>query len=46
MERSGSLASLVACNSPGWQVETRKGGVRVCFVRPDANGTTYGWVLP
>ena len=47
MERSGSLAALVACSSPGWQVEARKGGgARICVVRPDAKGDLYGWTLP
>lgn len=46
MDQAGSLAMVARCAGQGWEVETRKGGVRVCFVNKAADGTNYGWVLP
>ena len=46
MDQGGSLAMVARCAGQGWEVETRKGGVRVCFVNKAADGTNYGWVLP
>jgi hypothetical protein len=46
MDQGGSLAMVARCAGQGWEIETRKGGVRVCFVNKAADGTNYGWVLP
>lgn len=45
LDQAGSLTVLATCANHGWQTETRQGR-RVCFVRPDASGSIYGWTLP
>ena len=45
LDQAGDLHALADCARPGWSVETKQGH-RVCFVRPDAKGTLYGWTLP
>ena len=45
LDQAGDLHALAECARPGWTVETKQGR-RVCFVRPDAKGTLYGWALP
>ena len=44
-DQAGDLHALAECARPGWAVETRQGR-RICFVKPDAKGSTYGWTLP
>lgn len=39
--QTGSLASVAACDRPGWYIE--KG---VCFVQATPDGNIYGWKLP
>ena len=45
LDQAGDLHALAECARPGWSVEIKQGR-RVCFVRPDAKGTLYGWALP
>ena len=45
LDQAGDLHALAECARPGWTVETRQGR-RICFVKPDAKGSTYGWALP
>jgi hypothetical protein len=45
LDQAGSLTVLATCANHGWQTETRQGR-RICFVKPDASGSIYGWTLP
>ena len=45
LDQVGDLHALADCARPGWTVEVKQGR-RICFVKPDAKGNTYGWALP
>ena len=41
LAQAGSIDNLIACDQPGWKIV--KG---VCYVRPIADGSIYGWRIP
>lgn len=42
----GDIGHFIRCDRPGWEIETKKGGVRVCFPDKAVDGSLYGWPVP
>lgn len=42
----GDIGHFIRCDRPGWEIETKEGGVRVCFPDKAGDGSLYGWPVP